>query len=88
MAPSESLSSQSLVGRALGSLRSSLLRNPFKRNAGYLVLDIGSSSVKFAEVHQGPGGPRVGALGTASVPPTVCSRTSSRRVAVFEAIRK
>jgi type IV pilus assembly protein PilM len=78
-----------LVGRALGNLRSSLFRNPFKRNAGYLVLDIGSSSVKLAEVHQGPGGPRVGALGMASLPPTVVqSNVIQDEGPVVEAIRK
>ncbi len=89
MALSDSLSSQSLVGRSLANLRGSLLRNPFKRNAGYLVLDIGSSSVKLAEVHQGAGGPRVSALGMASLPPTVVqSNVIQDEGPVVEAIRK
>jgi type IV pilus assembly protein PilM len=88
LALSESLS-QSLVGRSLANLRSSLLRNPFKRNTGYLVVDIGSSSVKLAEVHQGSGGPRVAALGMASLPPTVVqSNVIQDEGPVVEAIRK
>ena len=88
MALSESLS-QSLVGRSLASLRSTLLRNPFKRNTGYLVIDIGSSSVKLAEVQQGSSGPRVTALGMASLPPTVVqSNVIQDEGPVVEAIRK
>ena len=88
MALSESLS-QSLVGRSLANLRSNLLRNPFKRNTGYLVIDIGSSSVKLAEVHQGSAGPRVVALGMASLPPTVVqSNVIQDEGPVVEAIRK
>ena len=32
--------------------------NPFKRQGGYVVLDIGSSSIKLAEAIHGPSGPR------------------------------
>ena len=49
MALSEVLSSSSIVSRVLGAK----LKNPFKRTGGYLVLDIGSSSVKLAEVQHG-----------------------------------
>jgi hypothetical protein len=41
----EALSPSSLVGRILGAQ----FRNPFRRQSGYLVVDIGSSSVKLAE---------------------------------------
>jgi type IV pilus assembly protein PilM len=54
---------QNLLGANLG--------NPFKKTGGYLVLDIGSSSIKLAEVLHGPSGPRLMALATAPLPPTV-----------------
>jgi type IV pilus assembly protein PilM len=47
------------------------LSNPFRRQEGLLVLDIGSSSVKLAEVTHGPSGPRMTALAMAPLPPTV-----------------
>ena len=47
------------------------LSNPFKRTGGYLVVDIGSSSIKLAEVFHGTSGPRITALGMAPLPPTV-----------------
>ena len=47
------------------------LSNPFKRTGGYLVVDIGSSSIKLAEVFHGASGPRITALATAPLPPTV-----------------
>jgi type IV pilus assembly protein PilM len=55
----------------LQSLLGANLTNPFKRSGGYLVLDIGSSSIKLAEVVHGTSGPRITALGMAPVPPTV-----------------
>lgn len=58
---------ESLLSR-LGSIK---LTNPFRRQGGYLVLDIGSSSVKLAEVHHGGSGPQITALGLAPLPPTV-----------------
>ena len=55
----------------LQGLLGSNLSNPFKRTGGYLVVDIGSSSIKLAEVFHGPSGPRLTALATAPLPPTV-----------------
>jgi type IV pilus assembly protein PilM len=55
-----------LASRMLGAT----LPNPFRRDRGYLVLDIGSSSVKLAEALPGPRGPRLVALGVAPLPPT------------------
>ena len=48
MALSAGLNPQALLKRALNTK----FRNPFSRRTGYLVLDIGSSSVKLAEVMQ------------------------------------
>jgi type IV pilus assembly protein PilM len=55
----------------LQGLLGSNLSNPFKRTGGYLVVDIGSSSIKLAEVFHGPSGPRLTALAMAPLPPTV-----------------
>jgi type IV pilus assembly protein PilM len=58
----------------LGKLQNLLganLSNPFKRTGGYLVVDIGSSSIKLAEVFHGGSGPRITALAQAPLPPTV-----------------
>jgi type IV pilus assembly protein PilM len=64
------------------------LPNPFKKQTGFLVLDIGSSSVKLAEVHHGAGGPRLTALGVAPLPPTVIqSNVIQDEGPVVEAIR-
>ena len=85
MALTERLSGQPLIKRLL----SAKLKNPFRRQLGFLVLDIGSSSVKLAEVQQGPGGPRVTALGIAALPPTVVqSNVIQDEGPVVEAIRK
>jgi len=79
------LSSHPLVKRVL----STKLRNPFRRQSGYLILDIGSSSVKLAEAQHGPSGPRLTALGVASLPPTVIqSNVIQDEGPVVEAIRK
>src|SRR5204862_1630987 len=65
------------------------LKNPFRRQSGFLVLDIGSSSVKLAEVQQGASGPRLTALGLAALPPTVIqSNVIQDEGQVVEAIRK
>jgi type IV pilus assembly protein PilM len=65
------------------------LRNPFGRQQGYLVLDIGSSSVKLAEVHHGASGPRLTALGMAALPSTVVqSNVIQDEGPVIEAIRR
>ena len=49
--------------RSAPGLLGANLSNPFKRTGGYLVVDIGSSSIKLAEVVHGPRGPRLTALG-------------------------
>ena len=67
MALLEALSPSSLAGRILGAQ----LRNPFRRQSGFLVVDIGSSSVKLAGVEHGASGPRISSLGMAPLPPTV-----------------
>ena len=67
MAPADGVTPRSLVQRILAAK----LSNPFRRAAGFLVLDIGSSSVKLAEVHHGPSGPRLTTLDMAPLPPTV-----------------
>jgi type IV pilus assembly protein PilM len=64
------------------------LSNPFKRTGGYLVVDIGSSSIKLAEVFHGPSGPRLTALATAPLPPTVIqSNVIQDEAPVVDAIR-
>ena len=85
MALTDGLSGHSLVKRVLGAK----LKNPFRRQSGFLVLDIGSSSVKLAEVQQGASGPRLTALGLAALPPTVIqSNVIQDEGQVVEAIRK
>ncbi len=85
MALTDGLSGHSLVKRVLGAK----LKNPFRRQRGFLVLDIGSSSVKLAEVQQGASGPRLTALGLAALPPTVIqSNVIQDEGPVIEAIRK
>jgi type IV pilus assembly protein PilM len=66
VALSAGLNPQALLKRALNIK----FPNPFGRSTGYLVLDIGSSSVKLAAVQHESGGPRLTALATAPVPPT------------------
>ena len=66
MALSAGLNPQALLKRALNIK----FPNPFGRSTGYLVLDIGSSSVKLAAVQHESSGPRLTALATAPVPPT------------------
>jgi type IV pilus assembly protein PilM len=81
----DGLSSHPLVKRVL----SAKLRNPFRRQSGYLILDIGSSSVKLAEAQHGPSGPRLTCLGVAALPPTVVqSNVIQDEGPVVEAIRK
>src|SRR5215475_7954740 len=63
---------------------STKLYNPFRRQNGYCVLDIGSSSVKMAEVQHTGSAPHLRALGIASLPPTVVQDEGP----VIEAIRK
>lgn len=64
------------------------LSNPFKRTGGYLVVDIGSSSVKLAEVFHGGSGPRITALAHAPLPPTVIqSNVIQDEAPVVDAIR-
>ena len=52
--PAGSLASCSSIGCRLARAN---LSNPFKRTGGYLVVDIGSSSIKLAEVYHGPSRP-------------------------------
>jgi type IV pilus assembly protein PilM len=79
------VSGRPLVGRLL----STKLRNPFRRQSGYLVVDIGSSSVKLAEVHLSSARPRIAALGVAALPPTVVqSNIIQDEGPVVEAIRR
>jgi type IV pilus assembly protein PilM len=79
-----------LTGRSLAArVLSARLPNPFRRARGYLVLDIGSSSVKFAEVRHGSDGPRLVSLGLAPLPPSVVqSNVIQDEGPVVEAIRK
>jgi type IV pilus assembly protein PilM len=82
--PSAGVSASNLLAR----LKSVKLPNPFRRSGGYLVLDIGSSSLKLAEVYHGSSGPQVVALGVAPLPPTsVQSNVVQDEGAVAEAIR-
>ena len=85
MALSEGLSGSSVVSRILATK----FKNPFRRQGGFLVLDIGSSSIKLAEVQHGQSGPRLTALGMAPLPPTVVqSNVIQDEGPVVEAIRK
>ena len=84
MTPAEGVTPRALVQRILAAK----LSNPFRRAAGYLVLDIGSSSVKMAEVHHGPNGPRLAMLDVAPLPPTVVqSNVVQDEGPVVEAVR-
>jgi type IV pilus assembly protein PilM len=81
----EALSPSSLAGRILGAQ----LRNPFRRQSGFLVVDIGSSSVKLAGVEHGQSGPRITSLGMAPLPPTVIqSNVIQDEAPVVDAIRR
>jgi type IV pilus assembly protein PilM len=76
-------------GKLLGRLFNAKLSNPFRRPGNYLVLDIGSSSVKLAEVSHGSGGPTIGTIGAAALPPTVIqSNVIQDEGPVVEAIRQ
>ena len=85
MALLEALNPSSLAGRILGAQ----LRNPFRRQSGFLVVDIGSSSVKLAGVEHSTSGPRISSLGMAPLPPTVIqSNVIQDEAPVVDAIRK
>ena len=85
MALTEGLSSHPFVKRVL----TAKLRNPFRKESGFLVLDIGSSSIKLADVHHGPGGPCLTALGVVPLPATVIqSNVIQDEGPVVEAIRR
>jgi type IV pilus assembly protein PilM len=81
---------------ALGSLNPSAFlkrvlntkfQNPFAKQNSYLVLDIGSSSIKLAEVQHGSA-PRLTALATAPIPATaIQSNVIQDEVAVVAAIK-
>jgi type IV pilus assembly protein PilM len=81
----EALNPSSLFGRVLGAQ----FRNPFRRQSGFLVIDIGSSSIKLAGVEPGASGPRITALGMAPLPPTVIqSNVVQDEAPVVDAIRR
>ncbi len=83
MALSEGLSGSSLFKRLMAADIS-----PFRQQNNFLVLDIGSSSVKVAEVVHTSAGPRVTALGVAPLPPTaIQSNVIQDEAAVVDAIR-
>jgi type IV pilus assembly protein PilM len=85
LALTEGLSSHPLVKRLLAAK----ISNPFRKQGGYLVLDIGSSSIKMSEVQHGPSGPRLLSLGIAPLPPTVIqSNVIQDEGPVVEAIRQ
>ena len=85
MALSEAVSGRSLAGRLL----TKTFRNPFRRQSDFLVVDIGSSSIKLAEVNHAASGPRIRALGIAPIPADVVqSNVIQDEGPVVEAIRK
>jgi type IV pilus assembly protein PilM len=85
LALSEGLTGHPLVKRILAAK----VRNPFRRQSGYLVLDIGSSSIKLAEVEQSGDTPRLTAIGVAALPPTVIqSNVIQDEAPVVDAIRR
>lgn len=78
----------SKLGGLLSRVRSAKL-SLFQRQDNFLVLDIGSSSVKLAEVQHTSAGPRIGAIGMAPLPPTVIqSNVIQDEDQVVEAIRR
>ncbi|HZP43934.1 MAG TPA: type IV pilus assembly protein PilM [Candidatus Binatia bacterium] len=84
MALTEGLSGRSLLRR----LSTTKIRNPFRRRDGFIVLDVGSSSLKLAEVQHGTSGPRVLNLAMAPLPPgAVQSNVVQDSGPVVEAIR-
>lgn len=77
------------AGSFLNRITSAKIPNPFRRQNGFLALDIGSSSVKLVEVYHGSGGPQIISLGVAPLPPTVVqSNMIQDEGAVADAIRK
>jgi type IV pilus assembly protein PilM len=84
VALSASLNPQALLKRALNVK----FPNPFARSGGYLVLDIGSSSVKLAQVTHESSGPRLTALAAAPLAPTaIQSNVIQDELVVVEAIK-
>jgi type IV pilus assembly protein PilM len=84
VALSAGLNPQALLKRALNTK----FRNPFSRHAGYLVLDIGSSSVKLAEVVHESGGPRLATLATTPLVATaIQSNVIQDELPVIDAIK-
>jgi type IV pilus assembly protein PilM len=80
---------QGLSGRSLlNRLRTTKIRNPFRRQDAFLVVDIGSSSLKLVEVQQGTSGPRVLNIAMAPLAPgAVQSNVVQDPGPVVEAIR-
>jgi len=84
VALSAGLNPQALLKSALNTK----FRNPFKRRGGYLVLDIGSSSVKLAEVVHESSGPRLSTLATTPLMATaIQSNVIQDELLVVDAIK-
>jgi len=84
VALSAGLNPQALLKRALNTK----FRNPFSRRSGYLVLDIGSSSVKLAEVVHDSSVPRLTTLATTPLVATaIQSNVIQDEGAVVDAIK-
>jgi type IV pilus assembly protein PilM len=84
VALSAGLNPQALLKRALNTK----FRNPFSRHSGYLVLDIGSSSVKLAEVVHESSVPRLTTLATSPLVATaIQSNVIQDEAAVVDAIK-
>jgi len=72
----------------LKRIRNTKFQNPFAAQNATLVLDIGSSSIKLAEVRHDPTGPSVTALAIAPLPPTaIQSNVIQDEEAVVETIK-
>jgi type IV pilus assembly protein PilM len=76
------------LGGLLKRVGSTELPNPFRRQRGRLVVDIGSSSIKLAEVYHGSSGPRITAMGMRALPATaIQSNVIEDALAVSETLR-
>lgn len=76
------------LGGLLKRVGSTEFPNPFRRQRGRIVVDIGSSSIKLAEVYHGTSGPRITAMGLRALPPTaIQSNVIEDAIAVSEALR-
>jgi type IV pilus assembly protein PilM len=76
------------LGGLLKKVGRTELPNPFRRQRGRLVVDIGSSSIKLAEVYHGTSGPRITAMGMCALPATaIQSNVIEDALAVSETLR-